>query len=697
VENFSQHQKNWFFCNKQQDEYLLAALEISQMRKAPIDFGEQITWKYILTTHHSSLIALNTENEIEDIFEISNKEMTVKTEIGKDPVSVGEYQWLCSRQNEKKYHDIKNCVPIEKYSRLYEIARLNWLTKIKNNQLFANDIFNFLTATRQDPIDEFTLFFINIENINNKDIINKFAEEDRLINIIKKILKNQESASALISWYEKWHFSLVTTVALIYILTRVPEDTNDFSKILPFHRKIRELFYKEEKDKINKIIFDINFCKHLIKCNENKEAIILLEDHLKNLPDETLLDLLPAHNLDITSTASGQTLKIKILDMLVLANEKDKSVINSLQLAMLQPLVRQRLEQLITNSSDNLKMRAEEIKHLLEIGGLLSEEDIYTDEIYNSLKRKDIEDRLRHPAMRNASTLNNFQTWIATVKIPDYSIIKSYAEPLNIKNYPELNNIISDIKIALELEKVEPFISRGDKSVGITSFEAEIPFIIIGGEHLNKDSQYHLTSNEFKFALGLELAHLFFKHSRITANDVWRGAMDKSIFLVDALLSILPVVGILGKSFSYFEKLSSFAGFLQKTEKITNITSKSQVILNSTGQAVNLYQKISKKETEMAREQEMLAISRLMQLTADRAGLLFCGNIKAAVRSMFLVSRNYASELHVIEKYGLEKFILKQDETGNFVNQEFSLRIANLFSFYLSDDYVTLKNEIKMK
>ena len=178
-------------------------------------------------------------------------------------------------------------------------------------------------------------------------------------------------------------------------------------------------------------------------------------------------------------------------------------------------------------------------------------------------------------------------------------MIKSYSEPLNTKNYPEINNIVTDIKVAFNLEGLETFISRGDKSVGITSFEATIPFLIIGGEHLNPESQYYLTLSEIKFAILLlklfwQWSHLYFKHSRITSTDVWRGTMEKSIFVVDALLSVLPVVGILGKSFGYFEKLKSFASLLQKSEKLTNITSKSQIVLNSTNQAVNVYKNVIK-------------------------------------------------------------------------------------------------------
>jgi hypothetical protein len=92
---------------------------------------------------------------------------------------------------------------------------------------------------------------------------------------------------------------------------------------------------------------------------------------------------------------------------------------------------------------------------------------------------------------------------------------------------------------------------------------------------------------------------------------------------------------------------------------------------------------------------EILATSRIMQLTADRCALIFTKNLNAAIRAMLLVSKRYSSEISVIEKYGLKEFFMKQDESGNFRHQDLALRIAHLFSFYLSEDYDTIVKSIE--
>ena len=59
---------------------------------------------------------------------------------------------------------------------------------------------------------------------------------------------------------------------------------------------------------------------------------------------------------------------------------------------------------------------------------------------------------------------------------------------------------------------------------------------------------------------------------------------------------------------------------------------------------------------------------------------------------MFLVSKRYYTELSVVEKYGLREFLLKKDEDDSFRHQDFAINLANLFAFYLSDEYDNVIN-----
>jgi hypothetical protein len=91
---------------------------------------------------------------------------------------------------------------------------------------------------------------------------------------------------------------------------------------------------------------------------------------------------------------------------------------------------------------------------------------------------------------------------------------------------------------------------------------------------------------------------------------------------------------------------------------------------------------------------KLVVAHRVMQLTADRAGLVFCGDLIAAVRSMFLTSLAYQPELYIAQKNDLVTCLKRCDEKGNYILQDLAIRIGSLISFFLSDDYQHLRQKI---
>jgi predicted rRNA methylase YqxC with S4 and FtsJ domains len=88
------------------------------------------------------------------------------------------------------------------------------------------------------------------------------------------------------------------------------------------------------------------------------------------------------------------------------------------------------------------------------------------------------------------------------------------------------------------------------------------------------------------------------------------------------------------------------------------------------------------------------ASERLMQLSADRIGLVMCGHIRAAVRSVFLSTRRYREALSVAQKSGLAIALKQHDADGELVNQDVAIRISAMCSFYLSDGCVKLREAL---
>ena len=702
IEDIEIKHKIWFYNQRKENEILLAFLNISNVKQIPgeaeID-NKLLSWKYILTSEKSILLALNEENKIEKFYDLSGHKMKVEKSITKANVEIGKYQWNTNLNNSRFYSEINNYIDKTSEQKIYEFAKLNWLYNVKkiDEDILTTDFLSELRKRRNNPFDELSMLFVEMSKGKKEKIIEKYTKDEKLTILTSHLFTDEKMEQEIIFWIDEWQLSVTNQVTILRLLHETAENTEQLSKILPLHTEIRKKFIKFEKDAINQIIFDIAYCKHLIKCEHKEEAKKILNKHLKKLPDETLSDILPPPAIDLTSDASGQILRVSILELLSEAQEKQKSVETLLQIAKLQPLSKKRLEDLLAVAPEELKEKVQTVRNLLEPEVLGTSEESYEKVKFQKIKEADINQKLKHPATRKGAMFGSIQKWIAKVQIPDYTVIKSYSELLTSKKYPEISAIITDIKVALGLENIETYIARGDKSIGITSFEGTPSFLIIGSNHIDTESPYYLNYSELEYAIGLELAHLYFKHSRITSTDIWRGAMDKGTWVLDAVLSVIPFIGTIGSALSKISKLNSVALFLQKTNKLQPITSKSKNIFETTTQAVNLFKNIAKKDSEQERKQELIAISRILMLTADRAGLLFTGDLKSAIRSIFITSKTYINEFPTVERYGINEFLLKKDNKDLYKHHDLAIRFASLFAFYFSDEYVNLRNTIIKK
>ena len=692
IEEISPKQKLFLFADAKPGDQLLAYLKISSIVKWQKEFEEnkELKWYFMLSELNAKILGFNAREELIAHLNIEPENMLVKNEMGRNTVKIGEQiVFYTQRSNAKHFLEIYPLVSLSGKDRLRELARLNWLYRDKDekHEQFALELMKELTENDNNPFDELSVLYMEYSKNKGKTVFENLKDDNLLLVLLQEVLEYAGTYDLLTSWVEKWKVPYLDILALNKLFVSAAADSVQAKNILPFHRLVREKYQKKSKDEINSVIFDYEYAQHLIKCGEIDEAKKVLYKRLKQLPDESISDLLPPTDLDLTGNAAGQILKVKILETLADIDDEKKSIEHIKQLAILQPLVEKRIKDLIEIAEGKLLEKAEELKTLMEPGGLLPQTVNIVEEKYNVLPAKLIEKHLKHPASRKGHGFSNLQKWLAKVEIPDYSVIKSYAEPLNKEKYPQLNEIVTNIQYALGIENIETFISHGNKSFGINAFEGEPGFLIIGSDHLNADSPHYLRYSELKFAIAEELAHIYFKHARITSSDLWRGVIDKGTSALDALLAIIPAAGIFGKSLQGINKLNTIATLLQKAEKIEKVSQTGKGIIEATTSAVDVYQQKISKPKDVSKEEQLLASSRILQLTADRTALIFADTLNAAVRTMFIESPRYKSELSVVEKYGLRDFLLKKDAEGNFIHQDFAIRLANLFAFFLSDEY----------
>ncbi len=685
----------WLISFLEKTEILLAFLEISEIRKAKniVLCDKNLHWHFLLTNKRSFLVAKNKRNEFVHIIDTADNAMEVKSELGRDPVIIADIDALTTRANEILFHEIKTCINLHNRIRIREVARFNWnnTSESETFRSFAYQLLLHLIIENEDPFDELSLLFVGMDEEQSET--SKQVFEERLPEALKTILSLPNAGQKLIEWANRWKISHVDSLALVRVFLSLNAPSQLLKNAMSFHEKIRSEFYKNNKDEITRTAFDLQYSRYLIDSGLHENATSILETRLKHLPDETLSDLLPPKNLAPTSKDSGQMLRITLYELLAEARQTGDSTERIEQLACLQPLVTERIEMLAETPDSELRQRAQDVRMILRSDGIKTVKSSVSVSRFNRLKNKFIKNKLQHPAARKGGVFQSVQSWLAKIEIPDHSAIRSYSEKISVDKYPQITDVMTDIKHIFGIEGVDIFAVRGEKNIGVHSFEGKEAFLTIGHKHLDENSIVFLRTPELRFSMGVEVAHLYFKHSRITASDVWKGARQKSMFVIDTLLTVLPFISGL-KAVKSLYKFRALAALITRSQKAKEITEATKSVLDVAIHATATYNNFTKQEKSGSKEDQLLATSRVMQLTADRAGLLICGDLNAAVRAMFFESESYARELSVCEKYGLTDFLLRQDEAGNYTHQDFAVRIAAMFSFYLSKDYEILRSEI---
>jgi hypothetical protein len=135
---------------------------------------------------------------------------------------------------------------------------------------------------------------------------------------------------------------------------------------------------------------------------------------------------------------------------------------------------------------------------------------------------------------------------------------------------------------------------------------------------------------------------------------------------------------------------------IKKLKKSISVTSEQvESFVHSKEAGQNFFAVDEDKAEDISPSNDKLVVAhRVMQLTADRAGIVFCGDLIAAVRSMFLTSRAYQPELYLAQKNDLITCLKRCDEKGNYILQDLAIRIGSLISFFLSNDYQILRQKI---
>lgn len=680
------------------DEILLAWLPTATDQPVPSAVGLEArgALRFLLTDRRAAAVALGPLGDVW-LCPLPPRALTVERRLGRDRVQAGGIEWYPELMGEALFQELAPLPALSADDRVMEAARLSWLKRSGGDGEAARRLLDRLAARSDDPLAPLALAVVTWRGAAARPLEDALAAPQPR-EALSRLAADPASGEPLAAWAEGWALSGEERAALARGLMEVEaEGGRAPAASLPLHEAAHALATAAEKDPVNLAALDIALAEHRILAGAHEAARSLMEARLAALPDETLADLLPPEEADLTTGAGGQALRIRILELLVVA--RGDPIVPDLrataELARLQPLVARRLEDLTAVASGSLAERASRVAALLAGEGLASAASTPPDPPRLSpLPAAALDELVQHPAARSGGALASLQGWMGKARTPDQGALRRWSEHLSATAWPQAAAAIADATLLLGLPAdLDAYISRGEARVGIRAYSGDPPFLLIGHAHLEQGGDFSMSDAELRFALGAELAHLRFGHTRLTTSELWDGVLDRGSAVVDATMALLGPLGLIGGALTGLTTAGRIHEAGQAFRRhLATVQRGADGAASVMGVSARLKRWAAPARAEATAEvearEELLAFCRSLQLTADRAGLILSGDVGAAARAILLSTRRHRPVLEIAARHGLDQAVARRDAGGHLLEQDLAIRLAALFAFYLSEDWV---------
>jgi hypothetical protein len=280
------------------------------------------------------------------------------------------------------------------------------------------------------------------------------------------------------------------------------------------------------------------------------------------------------------------------------------------------------------------------------------------------------------------------QKLIALSPEPDHAALSDYCEALDQHAYPEAKRALDAARLAFSLPQLRAYVSRGKKSIGMRGYEGKPPYILLGNAHLDPGSPFRMTEAELTFAIGAEALHLKVGQARLTSNEVWAGAFARTKGGVELALGLLPLLKGLPVA-------ASAAKFLEKIPEPA-LRRGLEVLVRFEHGRRRAPAPLEAKPSALSHINEnLVAAHRLMQMSADRAGLVLAGDLRSSLRGLLLVRPDTRAVLEAMAERGVVSVLLDDEhEIEPALRADLIVRIAALLHFFVGDDYVALRRAL---
>ena len=303
------------------------------------------------------------------------------------------------------------------------------------------------------------------------------------------------------------------------------------------------------------------------------------------------------------------------------------------------------------------------------------------------------------------------QKWLSGLLVDahDTGDIERHCQLVHPSTHPDLWETIQRTALCMGVTPPRCYLSHGMTGARVLGHERE-PFLLLGAAHLDPAHAQYMAPRQQAFAIGAQLEHIRARHLMLTNSEFWRAFGDRALTGTAALLSFIPVGGMIGKFLDgiaggVLTRLKSawdnpaiarIARYAERQIQEGAAPQGVQTAYEATLARATTHAKqgvhARAEETSMVKEQ-LANFARCALYTADRMGLVVCDDLEDAVRAILLSSPRTAAHAALIEERGLHE-LLSERRDGALVYGELAMRLGELFSFALSDEHLRARQAI---
>lgn len=672
-------------------ERILAKLDIYRIdaSKSNAQTSEMDMAFYLSTTHGSYLFVLDKNLQEKYIETLTADPMTVKAEIGRDPVTCGSTKWMTNRDNDFLFDEVSRANTLKPQEKLLTFSQLHFnMGESQDDREYASHLINIYAENDGSSFAKFAAkmveFCVSLDG--KSEVVNKMVAI-QLMECANSLFSDDEFEKKINTFVGQFNFSSLELATLIFVISRVRNRLDDTNLFVEMMSGLKKRYFDTDNDSLDRAFICVSIAKKLNMIGARKDAGKFAAEALDLCGDMSAAMLAPGLDTTPDMPYSGAGLQYAALEELYRAAESDKEKFKfSLEMAMLKPLIENNLSNAAKYcQNDAVKVRLNAAMSVFDVERYNSFS--YTSSQTLEGKFSKISSTSFMPeCTKRRKAYSGFADWVDRVT-PDKSIssVKSYGELVDTNNFHLLYEFDESLTKYFDTD-VDVYVLANRNQGIISNDDGDTKYIIIDKELLDTDNRNYMNGSELLFEMAREFASLNLGLSRLTCHPQWRNYSVNGVHSQDVISLFAPEPNFIAPEVKRYTRILNY-GKLMSKEGYFNFeiddTNASAELLAQTIDAL----KFSGTQPDNLRETEYAALSQLTAMIADRAGLLVCGNLVASIKAIIHNDSQLKGGADFVADSTVATMSCTRGTDERPINYDFAMRLSALLSFYISDDY----------